>query len=164
MGNNVSSKQYDHRRRGKVYRKRPMPHDPGVQEVMSLAGDAEKRKLKYRRYRQEVIDGSGKCSCGNTEWLRLYHPDDILEALYKPDNRVVLCRGCHMKEYASKDDFERSGKGFTVHLKITTKTIAESAGRCTETVRRHINKGNLDPNDLDSIHEWLRKHRRKVCK
>ena len=136
-----------------------MPHDPGVSKVMDL--DAEKQTVGYRQYRQEVINRGGKCSCGNTEWLRLYHPDDTLAALYEPDNAVVLCRGCHMKEYISKEGIERSGRGFKAHLKITVAVLSNTSGRCKETVRRHIRDGSLDPNDLDSINNWLNKNRRK---
>lgn len=137
-----------------------MSDDPGIQEVMDL--DAEKQSVRYRRYRQEAFDRAGnKCSCGNTEWLRLYHPDDTLEALYEPDNADVLCRGCHMKEYASNGAIDRSGKGFKAHLSITVAVLSETSGRCKETVRRHIRDGSLDPNSLISINNWLNKNRRK---
>ena len=137
-----------------------MQDDPGVQEVVDL--DAEKQTVGYRQYRHEVIDREGKCSCcGKTEWLRLYHPDDTLEALYEPSNAVVLCRGCHIKEYASKEDIERSGRGFKTHLKITVAVLSKTSGRCKETVRRHIRDGSLDPNDLKSINNWINKHSRR---
>jgi hypothetical protein len=148
---------------GSIDGKRLVPYDTGVQEVMEL--DAEKKTVKYRRYRQEAFDRAGnKCSCGNTEWLRLYHTDDTLEALYEPDHTVVICRGCHMKEYASREGIERSGKGFKAHLKITVSVLSETSGRCKETVRRHIRDGSLDPNSLISINSWFNKNRRKVCK
>ncbi|MCK5610719.1 hypothetical protein KAR91_53090 [Candidatus Pacearchaeota archaeon] len=140
-----------------------MQDDPGVSKVVDL--DAEKQSVGYRQYRHEVIDLEGKCSyCGKTEWLRLYHPDDTLLALYEPDNAVVLCRGCHMKEYISKEGIERSGRGFKTHLKITVAVLSNTSGRHKETVRRHIRDGTLDPNDLGSINNWLNKNRREVCK
>jgi len=44
---------------------------------------------------------------------------------------------------------------FKHYLKITVRVLAETSGRCEETVRRHIRSGKVDPYSLRSIRKWL---------
>ena len=42
-----------------------------------------------------------------------------------------------------------------VFFKMTAEEIARASGKSICTIHRHIKKGQLDPVDLWSIHEWL---------
>jgi len=89
----------------------------------------EKQTVKYRNYRQEIFKrDKNQCECGNTEWLRLYHPDESLELLYEPSNAITLCRGCSLKKYTSTG--HSTGRGYSSFLVIKVKVLAEASGKC----------------------------------
>ena len=124
---------------------------------------AEKQTVKYRNYRQEIFERDGlQCSeCGNTEWLRLYHPDESFSLLYTPSNAVTVCRGCHLKKCSNLKHSEKHGRGDSCFLVVKVKVLAEVSGLCRETVRRHIRDKKIDPWDLKSIKEWLNNNSKK---
>ena len=117
---------------------------------------AEKQTVKYRKFRQEIFDRDGhKCECGNTEWLRLYHPDESVTLLYVPSNAETVCRGCYFKKCSKMKQSDKPGRGYSRFLVIKVKVLSEVSGLCKETVRRHIRDKKFDPWDLKSIKDWL---------
>lgn len=123
---------------------------------------AEKQTLKYRNFCQSIFERDGnKCECGNTEWLRVFNIDDDPALLYKPDNAVTLCRGCHLTRCSNMKHSDKPGRGYSSFLVIKVKVLAEVSGLCKETVRRHIRTNKLDPWDLASIKKWLNDNPKK---
>ena len=68
----------------------------------------------------------------------------------------------YSKNCMAKEFINHNGRGYTPYLTITVKVISEESGRCEETVRRHIKRGNLDPYSLDSIVKWIIKHSKEI--